>query len=179
MPFARTWSEELIAEWLTLKGYMVVVGLPAGTGTGMKRGGRKEADIVGARIVEGRLEIQHIEVGTLWEGLAKNTETVKNKFSHDREQEVTKYCQRIFPSLTVDYRRSYIATGVPAKQISQLQQELGDISLQTLFYFLKTEVLPELRQRYINVKLTPPDGLWLLHLLHFMLDWEVIPKDKT
>jgi len=30
MPFAKTWTEELVAEWLQLNGYLVEAGLPAG-----------------------------------------------------------------------------------------------------------------------------------------------------
>lgn len=39
MPFARTWSEEVVAEYAAFKGYLVVTGLLVGTGG---RGGRKE-----------------------------------------------------------------------------------------------------------------------------------------
>jgi len=31
MPFPRTWSEELIAEWLALKGYAVESSIPIST----------------------------------------------------------------------------------------------------------------------------------------------------
>jgi hypothetical protein len=47
MPWGRTWSEELVAEWLELEGFLVTIGLKVRTGKG---GGRKEADVVGARI---------------------------------------------------------------------------------------------------------------------------------
>jgi hypothetical protein len=42
MPFPRTWSEELIAEWLALKGYAVESGIPTST---TDAGGRNEVDI--------------------------------------------------------------------------------------------------------------------------------------
>jgi len=39
MPIPRTWSEELIVEWLQLKGYLVEVGIPTKTS---KAGGKSE-----------------------------------------------------------------------------------------------------------------------------------------
>lgn len=59
MVFARTWSEELVAEWLTALGYAVLVGVPVGTG---KRGGRKEADVVGFKSEETGVKIVHFEI---------------------------------------------------------------------------------------------------------------------
>ncbi|MEM3403680.1 MAG: hypothetical protein QXJ17_03970 [Nitrososphaeria archaeon] len=60
MPFGRNWSEELVAEWLSLDGYLVEIGLPVGSGTS---GGRKEADVIGAKVINNNLEIMHVEVG--------------------------------------------------------------------------------------------------------------------
>ena len=47
MPFPRTWSEELIAEWLALKGYAVESGIPIRT---TDAGGRNEIDVIGYKI---------------------------------------------------------------------------------------------------------------------------------
>ena len=49
MPIPRNWSEELISEWLQLLGYLTEVGVPVGAGS---KGGRKEADVVGIKIIE-------------------------------------------------------------------------------------------------------------------------------
>jgi len=61
MPLPRTWSEELISEWLQLKGYFVEAGVLMRSG---QKGGRLEADIVGVRANDNRLEIFHVEVGS-------------------------------------------------------------------------------------------------------------------
>ena len=53
MPYTKTWSEELVAEWLQLEGYLVEVSLPLPAGP---QGGRGEADVVGARIQQNTLE---------------------------------------------------------------------------------------------------------------------------
>jgi len=44
MPFVKTWSEELVAEWLRLEGYFVEESVPFGV---TLAGGRLEADVVG------------------------------------------------------------------------------------------------------------------------------------
>lgn len=51
MAFAKTWSEELIAEWLQLKGYLVEVGIPIKVTI---KGGRIVPDVIGAKIIQGR-----------------------------------------------------------------------------------------------------------------------------
>ena len=43
MPFPRTWSEELIAEWLALKGYAVESGIPISTTDARSR---NEVDVI-------------------------------------------------------------------------------------------------------------------------------------
>ena len=55
--FPRTWSEELIAEWLELKGYFVETGAVVSTSS---VGDRTEVDIIGAKISNGVLAIRII-----------------------------------------------------------------------------------------------------------------------
>jgi hypothetical protein len=62
MSFGTTWSEELVAEWLVLKGYFVLTNVPYAT---HERGGVVEADAVGFKIFDdGSTEILHVEVGS-------------------------------------------------------------------------------------------------------------------
>jgi hypothetical protein len=69
LPFPRTWSEELIVEWLQTKGYLVEVDVHAGS---TKKGGRFQADVVGVGKNEhGEIEIFHIEIGSIIENYAK------------------------------------------------------------------------------------------------------------
>ena len=60
MPFPRNWSEELIAEWLQIDGYLVETGVVLPTNN---RGGRGEADVIGVKVEGESLVIQHIEIG--------------------------------------------------------------------------------------------------------------------
>ena len=92
MPIPRTWSEELVYEWLCLEGYLTEVGIKVGTGG---KGGRKEADIVGVKVsVDNNkrqiLQIYHVEVGQLGGNYKKNVTMLKEKFSNERAGEIEK-----------------------------------------------------------------------------------------
>lgn len=110
MPIPRTWSEELVSEWLCLKEYSTEIGIPVGKGV---RGGRAEADIVGIKINEDNvrttiLEIYHVEIGQLG-GYEASVDTLKRKFSDERISRITEiYKQRMAGSETVCYRKLYI-----------------------------------------------------------------------
>ena len=69
MTFQVEWEEQLIAEWLSLKGFLVEtnVGLIA-----PKAGGRHEADIIAVKVNKKRVMIRHIEVGVLSGGFKAN-----------------------------------------------------------------------------------------------------------
>jgi len=58
MPFPGNWLEELVAEWLSLKGYLVETNLRLQAG---QRGGAYEADVIGVKLGEDELDIQHVE----------------------------------------------------------------------------------------------------------------------
>jgi len=94
MPIPRTWSEELICEWLCLNEYSTEVGIPAGTGTG---GGRKEVDVVGVKIETKEnariLKIYHVEVGQLG-GYEHDVAMLKEKFSKTRTDEIEERYKR-------------------------------------------------------------------------------------
>ena len=53
MPLPRNWLEELVAEWLSLQGYLVE--------TNVRLVGKREADIIGVKLEDGRLMIKHVE----------------------------------------------------------------------------------------------------------------------
>lgn len=82
MPFANTWSEELVAEWFAIRGYLIETNVPTGSGGG---GGRREADIIGVRIENSIVKGIHAEVGSFAENPQKVVERLKNKFEGSRE----------------------------------------------------------------------------------------------
>ncbi len=111
MSIPQTWSEELVSEWLCLKGYSTEVGIKVGTGG---RGGQKEADVVGVKISEdskkGRiLQIYHVEVGQLGGKYEKNIEMLKDKFSKERTSKIEeRYKKRMAFAGEVQYDKLYI-----------------------------------------------------------------------
>ena len=157
MPIPKNWAEELILEWLTLKGYMAQSNVRLKSG---RRGGVKEADIIGLRLVKepreakGKkmmaevLEILHVEVGNLTGGFNENFNRVKNKFSRDRIEAVKSFsldvvelenipgkfwlgCSRLGVSY-VKYMPLYIATYVAEKQANKLKRELNKHGIKFL-----------------------------------------------
>lgn len=107
MPIPRNWSEELVLEWLSLRGYLTDVGVPGATGG---RGSRKEADVVGAKVKgtsEGDtvLEIYHVEIGSLTADSLSNVETIVKKFSDETIKSVkNRFAKRLGTIEQVDGR---------------------------------------------------------------------------
>ncbi|WFO74937.1 hypothetical protein J4526_07645 [Desulfurococcaceae archaeon MEX13E-LK6-19] len=75
--FAHTWSEELVAERLSVQGYAVEIGVPLGSG---RRGSRKEADVAGFKISNDVLKIVHVEISSIYERPQSILNKIKNKF---------------------------------------------------------------------------------------------------
>ena len=122
MPFPRTWSEELVAEWLQLKGHFVETGVPIRSGV---KGGRSEADIVGVKLDKDILEIFHVEVGSLSGNPNKNADTVRRKFSPIRKNAITDYCRSKlgFSGKQVRYKELYVAVWWSDRTMSYLKSQ--------------------------------------------------------
>lgn len=176
MPFPRTWSEELIAEWLQLKGYFVEIGVPIRSG---RRGGRSEADVVGVRAKDNRVEIFHIEVGSLSGNPADNAKVIRQKFSEQRHTALKEYCRKrlgVPPNRQVTYNTLYIAVWASDKTISYLKQK--HLPVKRLSEFVENEVLsaikewkkdPPHRPQTRGKNITLPEGMWLLYLVDYLL----------
>jgi hypothetical protein len=171
MGFARTWTEELVGEWLTLKGYQVTAGVPVGSGvsrTGRRVGGRMEADILGAKVAGNTLEVQHIEVGVLAGSANTSSEIIRQKFAQVRQQGVKNFLEQSFgPGFSWDYQCRYIAVYMSRLQLGALPSRLLPIKLQAFDDFILQDVLPTL-SRYTQSVRTVPDGLWLLGMLSYL-----------
>lgn len=172
MGFAKTWTEEIVAEWFSLTGYQVTTGLPVGSGvnrvSGRTVGGRMEADIVAARLVGSTLEIQHVEVGALADNIDNNIKRIEEKFSPKRQQEVRAFLQQSFGSgLSSDYNCRYIGVYISRKQLPELHTRLSGIRFQTFDDFILQDALPTLKP-YVQQMKTVPDGLWLLGMLSYL-----------
>jgi methionine aminopeptidase len=147
MPFVKTWTEELISEWLLLKGYIALQNVRLKSGRG---GGIREADILGlklrketspeADIIVETLEILHIEIGSLPGRFEKNSALIKDKFVLEREEAIKDILIDIIElesvlskcilgysrlgSSKIEYKPIYIANYVAKKQVNMLKERL-------------------------------------------------------
>ncbi|MEM3697680.1 MAG: hypothetical protein QXQ94_09315 [Candidatus Bathyarchaeia archaeon] len=172
MPWGRTWSEELVAEWLELEGFLVTIGLKAGTGG---RGGRKEADVVGARIRNSKFEIMHIEIGALYENSRKIVETVTEKFDLSRVDAIKKYFSQLgLGGQYVEYNKIYVMS-YARKDKKEINEMLSPFSVK--FWDIE-DLIENIKQsidRWIQVHRTPqnpypslPESHWLLKLFSIL-----------
>ena len=164
MPYARTWSEELVAEWLEIEGYSVVIGLPVGTGRG---GGRKEADVVGFRFEDRIAHVVHIEVGNFAASSKKIIEVLRKKFERNVEEEIEKYIrERLGENVNISHKKMVVATWISKKAEEEAKRELREIELLNFNDLLKKIILTV--KKYVKDVKTFPDGFWLLNLLWYM-----------
>ena len=145
MPFPKTWTEELILEWLQLKGYLALSNVRLKSG---KRGGVEEADIIGLRLRQKPdpqsktmvevLEVLHIEVGSLAIRFEKALKNVLEKFAQEREEAIRSLAVDVVELESVygkaiyglsrhdvsgiEYKRVFIAS--EARQVDKLKEEL-------------------------------------------------------
>ncbi|MBI2916686.1 MAG: hypothetical protein HYY01_01720 [Chloroflexi bacterium] len=170
MPFTRTWTEELVAEWLHLDGFLVETNFPVPVAGGS--GGRRETDIVGARIrVEQQgqvLEIRHIEVGQLIDNPQKNLERIQKKFGPEVCTQVEQhFTRRLGFSGVKEYQRLVVSD---VSRISDSTKQTlvreGYRVYESFHEFLKQEVLPTLERRPSQGTL--PGGLWFLTFLEYL-----------
>jgi len=173
MPYTRTWSEELVAEWLQLEGYFVEVSVPIGV---TKKGGRFEADVLGIKIKEHILHVMHIEIGNLGQSAEKNIQTLQNKFSSQKQNAIIDYCKKKLGFKgRVSYNNLYVATYVSKKTLPIAKK--SNINLKRIEDFIREDVVPAINKWKANPPFHPktrgkiimlPDGLWLLHLIDMM-----------
>jgi hypothetical protein len=176
MPIPRTWSEELVSEWLCLKGYSTEIGIPAGKGN---RGGRAEADVVGIRINESKtktkvLEIYHVEIGQL-RGYEDNIDMLKKKFSNTRTTEIkNRYKKRMAVKGNVQYYKLYIDIWDRPELIKKLMDNV-EIASARIEIWTPNELFCEIFSAIKDWdkstdESTIPESYWMLKLLE-SLKW--------
>ena len=170
-PFAANWVEELVAEWLQLEGYLVEVGLPVSVA---RKGGRYEADVVGARVRGNSLEIAHVECGQLAGGQSSVNALMK-KFSPSNCTRIEAYFRQRFgfTGANVNYHKMYIAS-FWSKPTMQGAGNLG-INVRPLPDFIRNEVLQAINRWKRNPPsqtpgrhITLPQTFWLLQLIDYL-----------
>lgn len=158
MPFANTWSEELVAEWLAIKGYLVETNIPIGTGRG---GGRKEADVVGVNLKKD--EIVHIEVGSLADSPQKVIDRYSKKFK-DAENFLKK--KKGIREKTI-FRQIIVATWISKPVIKTMRKKFPHVELYTFEEFIKEKIMPEV-EKYVKQEKLFPANYWFLNFLWYL-----------
>ncbi len=182
MPFPRNWSEELISEWLSLKGYSTEIGLPVGVSS---RGGRKEADVVGIKMNGTNLEIYHIEVGELGGNHTNNIIKLKDKFSSTRVDEIcNRYKTRMAFTGSISYQKLYVDIWTATTRKVSLLNADGGLIMEKIRVWTLKELFDEI---ILSTKTwTPgykskstwaslPESYWMLKLVEALREWEMLP----
>lgn len=174
--------EELVAEALQLEGFLVEVGLPT---LPAKQGGRHEADVVGARLRNGKMEIRHYEISE-WLNFGRTKEMAKSyakrKFAPEISRVITEYFSERFKGRPIgDYRKLVISKQVPKgfpEALKRLVRGCEVVGLDEYILGVAALVkkwkednetgkgkLPELRQ-----------GLWLLKEVEFLSEYDLLRR---
>ena len=175
MPIPRTWSEELVCEWLYLKGYSTEIGIPVEKGIA---GGRGEADVVGIRINGDNtrtrgLEIYHVEIGQL-RSYQQDIETLKRKFSNARTTEIKdQYKKRMAVKGSVRYHKLYIDIWERPAKVKKLMEN-GEISKAQIKVWTPNEFFDEIFSAIEDWdnktgESTVPECHWMLKLLESLM----------
>jgi hypothetical protein len=178
MPFPRTWAEELVAEWLTLRGYLVLTNIPLR--------GQREADVVGFRVLDdGGYEVFHVEVGTVVEKADDIVERINEKFSEECVSDVLKVLGYYVGREIVNprYEKWFIVTGGSPGVIEEVRRRLQDkgssVKMITLKEFVKIilEDVEKWQKYMVNSRLrnpattvATPGNLWLIRMLLSLKD---------
>lgn len=164
MPIARTFSEELLLEWLTLSNYLVELGIPVPK---VGRRGRNEVDAVGVRKNDDRLEILHAEVGA-W----TDASDVQAKFAKHIMTKVESHVREILKwKGPIEYVKLYIAIYLPKSYDQSLTPGIKVWDFQRRF--VRQEVPRAVNKwRRNNLRSSGdgpelPESMWLLKTLDF------------
>lgn len=164
----KTFSEELISEWLQLKGWYIQTGVPLGS---KGSGGRDEADILGLKYEDGVPHILHIEVGTLPHSADKNLKIIRSKFHKDKEE----YILRTMGLDHASWEHRYIAAYITQKTLDLIRTK--GYKIDKLEDVIQKEILPDIwdwkesegnKGRKTRQLPTSPSNLWLIKLIEFM-----------
>lgn len=190
MPIPRNWSEELVSEWLQLEGYLTEVGVPL-PGTG--KGGRQEADVVGAKISENAkgvkfLQIYHVEIGELGGNYERNIEKLRNKFSVARIQAIVKrFSKRIGSVKNYKYEKVYVDIWPTKRKVEKLMNHT-DIKKQKIKVWTPEKFFQEVYQSIVTWipehgpkrgEATLPESYWMLKQLEHLREWGLLNIEES
>lgn len=164
MSFATTWSEELVAEWLAIKGYLVKTNMPIGAGKG---GGRREADVVGVKVENDKVHIVHAEVASLAEGPSKIIPRYRNKFNWGQTGIENYFKEKWNIKGRIVFEKVIVGTWVSENVRKAIEKELPDVKLFTFKTLIEKEISP-IVDKYVEENKVFPTNFWLLNLLLYL-----------
>jgi len=189
MPFPRTWTEELITEWLALKEYAVESGIPVNT---TDAGGRNEVDVIGYKITNNNeIEIIHIEITALAPS-PKEKEKIEQKFSETIKQNLVEHIRKkinIANLQNIIYKKIYVDTYSKKDKIENLNQDPTlkekEIQVKRLIDLIIHDIIPTIKQWKESPphkpkskgNITLPDSYWLLKLIDYLIDEKLITTE--
>ena len=124
MAEAPEWTEELVAQYHEIQGFLVLRNLPTTTGEG---GGRSQADLVAFRPSKGRFKVFDIEVGTYYESTETTVNWIVDKFSSARRDLVTRAVKGLTglkDSESIDYEPLFVDASWPTDRALKAKKAL-------------------------------------------------------
>ncbi len=176
MGLGSNWLEELVAEWLSVDGFLVEVLLPIQLGP---QGGRAEPDVLGARVdTQGRLLVRHCETAVWPAGNPQPTaHSYGQKFRPAIVQGVERHFRRLFgvpQAAAACYEQWIIFCGISQPARAAVLSIVPGARLLLLDEFVRTEVMPAItrwratQQAGSNTTPSLPADKWLLKLMEWL-----------
>jgi len=172
VPPARTWLEELVVEWLTLEGYLVL--------TNVRLGGAREADVVGFKALEeGGYEVIHVEAGMYFLSPDKLLDTVIRKIQ-GREDDVRRVLKYYIGEEVKEarYRKVFVTVWFKAyESVKDALREQHGIETMTVEEVVERILenlsrweahLKKERLRGRGTRVVPPESLRLTSLISYL-----------
>ena len=180
MSFASNWLEELVAEWLELEGYLVMMRPPVHLSG--SHGGRFEPDVVGARIRGGKLQIRHCESTVAFAGNpADEEQRVNKKFQLPLKQRVHElFCVQfgIQKDAGYDYTLNYeswVVYGYASRPVEARLSAIPGLTLRKIDDLIAEDIIESLatwgeeRQTDQGTQPSMPQDKWLLQMLDYLV----------
>jgi GTPase SAR1 family protein len=164
----RTFSEQLISEWLQLNDYFVETGVPLQSPTSKSRA---EADIIAVKDNKGKLEVLHVEVGGLSSSAEKDLKKVEKKTTPEMQLAIKNYVKNKL-GREPEYSFRYISLWSKKRSHELISEK---IQIDLLSDVIQKDILEDIKKWRLKNKKTeksqlpsPPNNLWMIQLLNHM-----------
>ncbi len=165
MPFPANWLEELVLEWLDLLGFTTSTRVFVSAAPG----GRWAPDVVGAKLVEGKLVIRHCEA-TMWliQGPKDVAKKFAAKFHEGIKDAVRNHFVPIFGEEAVRQAtyEEWVITYQASKRVEfALSEAAPGVQLRKFNDFVLKDVLPAIEEWRQEKGVALPPDFWLLQMM--------------